>query len=200
MDFLKKHAYRFTAGISALACIALAIIVQPEATSKETQKPTINADAAPVEKVPALPKKIGTAQVHGWLETASISAVGDRARAKLDTGAKTSSINAEIVKIFKRDDNEYVLFRVDLDTKHEVTLERKIVRWAKIKSKKGKPIKRPVVIMSVCIGNQILKGETNLADRDHFNYPILIGRNMLSTRVIVDVSRTFTVRPTCDIK
>ncbi len=200
MDFIKKHSYRFIVGIAACASLILAIASQPDATSQTSIDPVAKAQAKPAATGPAATQKIGTAQLRGWLETASIPAVKDHARAKLDTGAKTSSINAEIIKIFKRDKEQYVLFRVDLDKKHEVTLERKIVRWTKIKSKEGMPIKRPVVIMSLCIGNQLLKGETNLADRDHFNYPILIGRNMLNTQLIVDVSRVFTTKPTCDIK
>lgn len=202
MDFIKKHLYRLTAGIGALACLVLVIATQPDAVSQPPEKPSLKTQIKAEPQPVATPKKIGTAQLRGWLETSSIPAVKERAKAKLDTGAKTSSINAEIIKTFKRDKKQFVLFRVDLDKKHKVTLEREIVRWTKIKNKldPDKPIKRPVVNMSFCIGSQLLKGETNLTDRDHFNYPILIGRNMLSSHVIVDASRTFTAKPTCDLK
>lgn len=134
--------------------------------------------------------------VLGWIEKIKIHSTQTPLKAKLDTGAKTSSIYAEIVKIHKQDKQEFVLYRIP--TKQEpLTFESEIIRWAKIKTKQGGIIRRPVVHIDFCIGNQIIRGEVNLANRSHFNYPVLIGRNMLKDHIIVDANKTFSKSAEC---
>ena len=50
--------------------------------------------------------------IAGWLETVILSPWQTRLRAKLDTGAKTSSIHAENIKIFTRDGQQWVSFNL----------------------------------------------------------------------------------------
>ena len=49
-----------------------------------------------------------------------------------------------------------------------------------------------------CIGGRKIRDEVNLADRGHFIYPVLIGRNMLGKGdFLLDPSRTFVSRAPC---
>ena len=141
----------------------------------------------------------------GWLESVFIPSIDSKLRAKLDTGAKTSSIDAEIIDVKNSDgdDDKYgkIIFTVEDMDGNKKTLERKIVRWAKIK-KKGSTsgyIRRPVVMMKYCIAGKLITDEVNLSNREHFNYPVLIGRNMLTEAgLMIDTSKTFTKKPNCD--
>ena len=46
----------------------------------------------------------------------------------------------------------------------------------------------------VHIGKEVVKGEFTLSDRDEFEYPVLLGRNILSGLALVDVSRSNTLK------
>jgi hypothetical protein len=71
--------------------------------------------------------------------------------------------------------------------------ELPIVRWVRIESRKADYIKCPVVRMKLCVVGQWIEEEFNLAKRDDFNYPVLIGRNMFKKGgLVVNSSKTFT--------
>ena len=139
----------------------------------------------------------------GWLEFVYVEGADIRMDAKLDTGAKTSSIHAEILSAPDRredeDENEnIVVFRISNEKGDESTIESDLERWAAIKKKDGGLLYRPVVEMDFCIGGNLLSGEVTLADRGHFNYEVLVGRNMLSAgSIVVDASEIYTDKSRC---
>jgi hypothetical protein len=169
-------------------------------------------------RVPLPPGK-GIKITAGWIEYITVPELEDaKFRAKLDTGAETSSINAEIIAINRLEDNEkvgegarhgsgnlqglgrsIVIFAIKDDKGDKKTLERELVRWSRIKKKEGGFVERPVIKFSFCIAGDVVEGEVNLAAREHFQYPVLIGRNMLRKRgIVVDSSRTYrTTRLGC---
>ena len=116
--------------------------------------------------------------------------------ARIDTGATTSSIDARDIKEFTRDGDKWVRFSmVNRKTEEKTDFERDIVRVASI-TQHGRPdIQRPVVKMMVSMGPVIMEREFSLADRSAFEYPVLIGRNVLNGQAIVDVARSHTLKP-----
>ena len=162
------------------------------------EQPATEAAKAP-EKAEK-PKK-PTLPIHGWIENVLVSDARLPMKAKLDSGAKTTSIDADILKTFEKDGKEHVLFRVTINEGEESetteVYESEIKRWVRIKTKKGGYIRRPVIEKTICIGKQRITGEVNLAERSHFVYPLLIGRNMLQGRILVDTAKTFTSNPKC---
>lgn len=162
----------------------------PKAEKQEKQK------ERPIAS-PRTKKKKDTPQVLGWVERVALAGSEHVVKAKLDSGAKTSSIDAEVIKTFERDGKPYILYRVLLDDNLAETYESRIQRWVRIKDKKGGFIRRPVVRMRFCVGKRKLNGEVTLAKREHFIYPVLIGRNMLNGNILVDTSRTLLSKPKC---
>lgn len=139
-------------------------------------------------------------QIVGWIENAKIPGVEKEIEAKLDTGATTTSINADILEKPDEDSESggMIKFRFTNGEGIKQDFERPIVRWVSIKSRKGADIRRPVVRMKLCVAGQWIEEEVNLAERDNFNYPVLIGRNMLKQGgLVVDSSKTFTADPSC---
>jgi hypothetical protein len=139
-------------------------------------------------------------QTVGWIEKAKIGGVEQEIKAKLDTGATTTSINAEILE--KPDENSesggMIKFRFTARDGIKQDFELPIVRWVRIESRKADYIRRPVVRMKLCVAGRWIEEEVNLAERDDFNYPVLIGRNMLKKgKFTVDSSKTFTAEPSC---
>ncbi len=147
--------------------------------------------------------------ILGWVEEVKIDGVEVAFKAKLDTGAKTSSIDAEVIDIRKegkkikhKRTGEIIVFSVrDEKTGSASTFERAILRYVRIKKKGGGYLRRPVIEMTFCLAGKWIKEEVNLANRENFIYPVLVGRNMMEhARLAVDPSRTFTSRPRCEAK
>ncbi len=149
--------------------------------------------------------------IMGWVERVIVQPGGLIMKAKLDTGATTSSIRADVIKKFEKEGEdgskegedgskeEHILFTIEDKDGNKHTLERKIVRMVRIKMKGNRGyIRRPVVKLGFCVGNHFIEDEVNLSPRQKFLYPVLVGRNMLKKRVLVDSSRRFTHAPRCE--
>lgn len=132
--------------------------------------------------------------VAGWLETVILAPWQIQLRAKLDTGAKTSSIHAENIERFVRDDKEWIRFSLPTGKASNAipnSIETPLVRDVLIKRHNLDSIKRPVVELSFCINSHYYKSEFSLADRHNYNYPLLLGRRFLENNIIVDSAATF---------
>ncbi len=131
----------------------------------------------------------------GWLEYVVLEPWQIKLRAKLDTGAKTSSLHALDLQRFERDGQPWVRFSTE-GKQNEITtkpIELPIKRDVKIKSHHHDPAVRPVVELSFCLNGHIYHGEFSLVDRSQFNYAVLLGRRILKQGIIVDSSTTFTL-------
>ncbi|MEO1553724.1 MAG: RimK/LysX family protein [Pseudomonadota bacterium] len=93
---------------------------------------------------------------------------------------------------------DIITFRLTSRGGKEIIYTEPVVRWVSIRRRGGGFIVRPVVMMDLCIAGVRVRGEVNLADRSGFNYPLLIGRNMLSDAGIsVDSRQIFAARRAC---
>lgn len=137
--------------------------------------------------------------VLGWVEDSIIYPSGIHFSAKLDSGAKTSSIDALNIERFKDlDGKEWVRFTIQNKDGDKKTLEKPVLKWVRIKQKGGGFIQRPVVDMAVCLGSHYIEGKMNLAKRDNFNYQVLVGRNMLANHILVDSGMRRSEKPKCE--
>ena len=140
----------------------------------------------------------GAVTVVGWIEHVTLGAEGVPIKAKLDTGATTSSLHATNLRWSARDSGDWVAFDVVGEDGKMTHFERKVVRIASIKRSGGGPAqKRPTVIIGVCLGHSYRLTEVNLSDRTGFNYKLLVGRKFLSGLFAVDSALTSTVEPRC---
>lgn len=135
--------------------------------------------------------------VVGWVERVRIYPGDFEIHAKIDTGAKTSSLNAPNMRIFRRDGEDWVSFEVTNRKGKTRRFEEKIARISKIRRHGGNIQQRPVVMLGICVGSVFRKTQVNLIDRKNFNYQMLIGRRFLGKQVIVDPGRTFIAKPSC---
>ena len=142
--------------------------------------------------------------VVGWVEKVHIDALDSVFKAKLDTGATTASIDATIIKETSASEDPTlpgdgeVVFSITDDTGKERTLQRTILRHVRIKTKNGGYVRRPVIKMTLCLAGKKITDEVNLAERENFIYPVLVGRNMLSKAgLLIDAGRTFVSSETC---
>lgn len=136
--------------------------------------------------------------ILGWIEWVDIGRGPLRLKAKLDTGATTSSLTAEDIEVFKKDGKRHVRFVVrDEDHDVEESFESRLVRYVRIRRHDGATQRRPVIEMGMCLGTVYRKQEFTLVDRSSFVYPVLVGRNFMRGHIIVDPGDTFLQKPSC---
>ncbi|MEX2517296.1 MAG: ATP-dependent zinc protease [Gammaproteobacteria bacterium] len=140
-----------------------------------------------------------TQQIYGWKEKVRVYPSEMLFRAKLDSGAKTSSINATSIKEIKRDGDDWVRFTINNLDGDEDTLELEVERFVKIKQHEGPSDRRPVVRMGICLGTLYKEVEVNLVDRSKFITGMLIGRAFMEKDVLIDPSTTYSYPAKCKV-
>lgn len=135
--------------------------------------------------------------VVGFTETARVYPGSLTIRAKIDTGARTSSLHAQDIILFNRDGRRWVRFHVTNEQNLTQTFERPVVRVVRIKDLTGPAMSRPVVMLGICIADVFRVTEVNLSDRTGFNFQLLVGRRFMRQAVVVDPGRQFTRAPQC---
>lgn len=115
-------------------------------------------------------------------------------KARIDTGAKTTSIDAQNITPFERNGKEWVRFYLLVGEK-KYDIERKVIKTILIKRHGEDSQRRYVVKMRIVIGDVSQLISVNLNDRESYQYPVLIGRNFLRDYFIVDVGKKFQVKP-----
>lgn len=150
---------------------------------------------------------VGLSSVHaapevlGWLEGAYLQPWGVRVRAKLDSGALTSSMHAENIESYELDGEPWVRFHFPYGRKEGFTngfmIERPLVRESKVKEHVGDSAVRYVIKLDICVSGDTFPVEFSLADRTKFNYPMILGRRAMSGRFLVDPGQSFSGKRSC---
>lgn len=141
---------------------------------------------------PPAPMTLGDKLVLGQSEWLWIEAVNRVFPARVDTGATTSSLTAQDIVTLERDGQKWARFTIvpeeGSDNSYEV--EAPIARIANIRQSSTNEVdKRPVVRLTIKIGNMTDTAEFTLTDRSHMSYPILLGREFLKDIAVVDVAK-----------
>ena len=135
----------------------------------------------------------------GWVENVRIFPSELQFKAKMDTGAYNSSINAKNIEEFERDGESWVRFDVVNKNKISTTLELPVVKEVTIKQHFGERQKRYAVMLGVCLGKTYKETQVSLVDREGFLYAMLIGRNFLRGKFVVDPAEQYTSSPRCSM-
>jgi hypothetical protein len=138
--------------------------------------------------------------IMGWLESVFLKPWNIRVTAKLDTGAKTSSLHADQVEHFtKEGGQEWVRFTLEgVDDNKPLVVEKPLVRTASVKTHGGRSSRREVIKLALCKNGRDYETEFTLNDRSNFNYPLLLGRSFLQNVALVDAAETFIYKADTD--
>ena len=136
-------------------------------------------------------------RVAGWVEYTSLFPGNLKIKAKLDTGARHSSLNAKHIEEFERDGATWVRFELKNWKGRMESFEAAVIRMATIKQHDAESARRPVIRLGICLGNVYKEVEVNLEDRSKFNYQLLIGRNFLKDALLIDSGSTYLLSPDC---
>ncbi len=127
----------------------------------------------------------------GWKENIALPLLGTgQLDAKIDTGARMAALHAEDLSIQGRK----VKFTLMLSGKSK-RCESRLVDVKRIKSSNGAIEKRPVIETDIQIGLHQFSALITLTDRADMGVPMLLGREILKGRFLVNPARTFLMRP-----
>lgn len=135
--------------------------------------------------------------IAGWREWVGLPSAGvPWIKAKLDTGARSSSVHAFGIEPLPRDADgiERVRFRLrpwqrsDADT---VVVECPVHDRRSVRSSSGHTEERIVVLMDIALMGRTITAEMTLSNRDSMGFRMLIGREALRQGFVVDPRRSF---------
>lgn len=113
-----------------------------------------------------------------------------KVRARIDTGARTSAMHCTKITLHKTEDGEFLHFWLQPDDSGQ---SRSFItsdfEEKKVKSSFGTVERRFTIKALVVISRKRIRGKFTLTNREKMSYPVLIGRNFLRKRFLVDVSR-----------
>jgi len=118
----------------------------------------------------------------------------DWIKAKIDTGARTSSLHAFDVEEFVRDGDEWVRFTVHpwQDSREDAVVhESRVHDRRAVRSSSGHAEDRIVVLLRMRLAGREVEGEVTLTNRDEMGFRMLIGRQVLRDGFLVDPARSF---------
>lgn len=141
--------------------------------------------------------------IYGYIEKATLVDRDLTLSAKLDTGAKSASLNATHITEIVMDGKPYLDFIVP-SKEGDIPFKCEYVGEVNIKLRAGeslassllkKAIKRPVVLMRIKIADKERIIRVNLTNRKRFIYPLLLGRQAINAfDGIIDPSKKYTIK------
>ena len=115
-------------------------------------------------------------------------------KAKIDTGARTSSLHAFKLKITDDPDGPVARFElhpIQRSRSEAVPVVSRIIEFRKVRSSNGKLERRPVILTTLQIGEVAYPIEVTLTSRDEMGFRMLLGRAAIRHRFVVDPGRSF---------
>jgi len=131
----------------------------------------------------------------GWREWIGLPDLGiGRIKAKVDTGARSSTLHAFDIESFERDGDPWVRFKVhprQRNDEFEIACEARLVDEREVKSSTGTVTERPVVLTDIEWMGERWEIELTLVNRDRMGFRCLVGRQAMKKRWIVDPAKSY---------
>ncbi len=115
-------------------------------------------------------------------------------KARIDSGAKTSSIHAFNIHVFRREGQQWVSFEVhplQNNRRTVIRCEKPIVDRRSIKSSSGVSETRYVISAPMKLAGEVWDIELTLANRDSMGYRMLLGREAMVGKLVIDPETSF---------
>jgi hypothetical protein len=131
----------------------------------------------------------------GWREWVSLPDLNiDLIKAKVDTGARTSTLHAFDVELINVSGEDFVKFSIhpnqrDLDMILEC--QAPLFDQREVRDSGGHSELRYVIETKIAIGSTVHTAEVTLTNRDNMGFRMLIGRTVLKGQYLVDPGRSY---------
>ena len=130
-------------------------------------------------------------QIIGRTDKIDIPEFGlDNIPAKIDTGANRSAIHCSKITRVKNNGVDEIMFHIPLDSSHGINcIHSKSYFKKKIRSSSGHVEDRYIIKTKIVLFGKKINATFSLTDRTDMKYPILLGRKLLNSLFIVDVTQ-----------
>ena len=115
-------------------------------------------------------------------------------KARVDSGAKTSALHAVNIAPFQKEGETWVKFDINPIQKNQKTIihcEAKVVDKRVVKSSSGYREQRYVIQTDLQLGDECWSVEVTLTNRDSMGFRMLLGREAMSGRILVDPEQKY---------
>lgn len=133
--------------------------------------------------------------ILGWREWLGLPDLGIiRTKAKIDTGARSSTLHALDIEIFEQLHPPIVRFRTYADSRDLgslVSAEANLLETRQVRSSSGQAEIRPIILTQIALGNRYWSIELTLTNRTRMRFPMLLGRQAIRGHFLVDPGRSF---------
>ncbi|MEE1899422.1 30S ribosomal protein S6--L-glutamate ligase [Flavobacterium rakeshii] len=123
-------------------------------------------------------------------------------KARVDSGAKTSALHAININPFLKDGESWVKFDINPiqnNTKTIIHCEAPLIDKRIVKSSSGYREKRYVIKANLQVGDTMWEVEVTLTNRDSMGFRMLLGREAMSGRLLVDPEQKYLLgQPTTE--
>ncbi len=111
--------------------------------------------------------------------------------AKTDTGAETSVLHCEQMEVVKRKGHLYIVghIRPNMHSEKTIKLTFPVHRERTVKSSFGQSEIRYIFLTKIRMFNELYDIKLSFRDRSAMSYPMLLGRNFITGKFLVDVSK-----------
>lgn len=131
----------------------------------------------------------------GWREWVGLPSLGiGRIKAKVDTGARSSSLHATDLEEYEQAGRPWIRFTVLPSQKSHlgaIRVRAPLADRRAVRPSSGRSEVRPVVKVQVQVGDLLFPCEVTLARRDQMGFRMLLGRTALRGRFLVDAGRSY---------
>lgn len=144
--------------------------------------------------------------VVGWFESASLPSLGiEKIYAKIDSGAEGSTLHATQISHLKLEGQPLVeftapLLRVQRDSSPFALggvrrVRAPLLEVRRIVSSNGAIEERPVIVTLLRLGDEEFETEFTLTSRENLRFGLLLGRNALAGKFVIDTARSEVLKP-----
>ena len=134
-------------------------------------------------------------QTIGWREWIVLPDLGETPiKAKIDTGARTSSLHAFNLRVDKESDPPLATFEVhpfQRSKRNASEVSLPVVKFVKVRSSSGHVENRPVVRTRIIMGKVAHLIDITLTSRDEMGFRALVGRSAVRGKFVVDPGRSY---------
>lgn len=143
------------------------------------------------------PSRAQHTHVVGWVERVSVLEAELELEAKIAPAVELSSLHAENVEEFEKEDQIFVRFRIEDRHGESRQVEFPLSNIKKTRTAKGNRHVKRVIKLPVCLAGMRIDAEVLLSDRSSLEQELRLGRNVLAGNFLVDPARTHISKPKC---
>jgi len=150
------------------------------------------------------PEERKHAAVLGWREWAGLPELHvPKIKAKVDSGARTSALHASNIELFRRRGTLWARFVIhprQRSAKLEIHATARVIEERTVRSSMGHATLRPVIRTTIAIGKESWPIEVTLINRDIMGFRMLLGREAIRGRYLIDPGRSYLTRERKPVK